>query len=339
MRTMTIKIKAFEHSALIAVMLVVALLIFAVSLSPHASAQSDDQVGATTQALRGEIITGFTGIVELKITFQGILGEGSCTGAIIAPDAVLTAAHCFDHPDRKELFTGTISFNIYYHDPEVGRYSVYDGSAPVFLHKDYDPARRPATAARANADVAIIKIPRVFSGTDYTDYLRLYADRKGPLKVALTAYGAGIHAHSGSQDDRLRKSLFNVESVKKNHIVIDNRKTASLCKGDSGGPLIASIPYKGGLIPTIAGVASGVETGLEGSNCASNDLGHDDAFFSRTNWEKLQSVMDDAQVTCTLFTDETLAYRRCFQLPFIESVDYEGLDQGVATAIVTSAIR
>lgn len=293
--------------------------------------------GTTTQELRGgDVIMGFSGIVE--ITRPG--GEtDNCTGSMIADNIVLTAAHCLNYTSTTTS-SGTGNFVITYHDPEVGRRVVYDGSGTWVVHQDYDPAQKLDGPGSANADIGVVKISGRFTETDYHDFLRLYADNKSRLKTKLTFFGGGYYSYSGNIDDRLRTSYFNVENVSKNHIVIDNRKKTTVCKGDSGGPLTYTINHMAVSVPTVAGVASLIELGdgFEGGLCANNDWGIDDAFFSRTNWEKLSSVMETVNISCDLYTVSNVAYRRCFELPFIEDVEYEGIDHDDAVAIVVAAI-
>ena len=228
-------------------------------------------------------------------------------------------------------------FRVFYHDPAEGRRELFNGTARWYAHRDFDSSA--SGAAHANADVAVIRFPRRFPGTDYRDYLRLYAGENDRLKRRLDAYGAGRYTYSGKTDNNLRTQGFSVEHVKRNHIVVDTRKRVGLCKGDSGGPLIYPIAHPARAIPTVVGVASWIELfGGEGDICSNNDFGIDDAFYSRTNWEKLSSLMGAAGLECDPLSASGVAYRRCFELPLIEDVEWEGRDQGEGVSIAISAI-
>lgn len=279
-------------------------------------------------AIRGGfVITGATGVVEIR----------GCTGQMISPNTILTAAHCVDSFSSSKVKSGRSTFTIYYHDPKLGRRLVYYGEGDWYRHRDYTGSC--CGAGPANTDISIVRTLKPFKNTDYHDYLRLYADGDNPLYTWLTAYGAGKYTYSGNGDDKLRTAWFRVESVAKNHIVVDNRDDVNLCKGDSGGPLEYLTTYGEEIIPLVAGVASNTERDSSDEACAGNSWGFsDDTFYSRTNWEKLSSLMATANISCSLMSINGIAYRRCFNIPLIEDIEWEGytMEEGVAMMVVIS---
>jgi hypothetical protein len=311
----------------------------------------------TSDALRGgKVITGFSGVVEFRYNYlvpaqpYGVETKStSCTGSMIAPNVVLTAAHCLDHAGANGNPRGTHTFRIFYHDPQQGRNQVFSGTATWAVSPSYRSfGDNPDYAGDANADHGVIMISRPVSGmdrftnTDYHDYLRIYSDKKGFLDdTNLDLYGAGMHAYSGSSDDKLRTHWFHVENVEYNHIVVDTRDKVSTCKGDSGGPFIYKGKASGQEVPMIAGVNSGMETGepwFEGDYCAHNDPPHDDAFASRISWKVIRFIRERTGISCSAHSNASKEYVRCFDLPFIEDIEYEGLDRDLAVAIAVSSI-
>lgn len=293
-----------------------------------------------TEPLRGgAVITGAPGVVDFFLAsgYGTVEPGGACTGSMIAPNVVLTAAHCLDSLGATTRSGGSNGFTIRYYDPKAGLRVVFSGTASWYVYPTYDGVG-PTGPGGSNDDIAIIKTPRTFTDTSYRDYLRIYSDVGSSLMTNLTAYGAGIYSYSGSSDNRVRTTWFEVESVEAHHIVVDTRDLVSVCKGDSGGPLVYSVSLVGKSLPTIAGVASKAEadSGNEGKFCANNDPPHDDAYYCRSNWTHMQWATTAAGMACNLHTAGSRDYRRCFSLPLVEDVDGEGFGRGQGTAIAMS---
>ncbi|WP_306536898.1 trypsin-like serine protease [Geobacter sp.] len=292
-----------------------------------------------SDALRGgTVIEGYPGVVE----------GGGCTGSMIAPNVVLTAAHCFDMLGAPTNSRGTGNFSIFYHDPERGRRQVFVGTATWIVSPSYRGKVDGVSAAgNADADHGVIMITRSVSGTDrftdtdYHDYLRIYSDKREFLDTELQACGAGSYTYSGKKDDKLRTSWLEVENVEYNHIVVDTRDKVNVCKGDSGGPLIYLARASGHDIPTIAGVLARMDTEsvIEGENCAHNDPPHDDAYYSRISWEVIRFIEAQTGISCRVHKSASKEYVRCFDLPFIEDIESEGMQRDLAVALTVSSIN
>jgi hypothetical protein len=304
---------------------------------PDEGAGSDGALGQGDQPLRGgDVITGATGVVDFSSS------AGSCTGSMIAPNVVLSAAHCFDNAGAKTVHDGNLKVTINYYDPALGRRQVYSGLADWHVYPTYDGAETPSGAGGANDDMSVIVIPGTFEGTNYHDYLRIYDDIDGPLDANLTAYGAGVFTYSGKSDDNLRTSWFEVESVDINHLVVDTRDLVSHCVGDSGGPLVKFAKHAGVSFPLVAGVLSkgNTDPGTEGDLCTNNDPPNDNSYYCRANATRINWIETKIGHSCVRPNPRSadLVYRRCFDPPFIEDVPGEGLEPPMETAIVMSIL-
>jgi len=104
-------------------------------------AESNEHIAQVEQKVTGPeatVVHGATGVVDFTYTIGGTGGfKVSCTGSIIAPRVVLTAARCFlpfavlGIHDREE----DIAIN--YYDPKYGRRPVHDGLAHWYGHQGF----------------------------------------------------------------------------------------------------------------------------------------------------------------------------------------------------------
>ena len=132
-----------------------------------------------------------------------------------------------------------------------------------------------------------------------------------------------------------------MENVEYSHIVVDTRDKVSTCKGDSGGPFMYKGHASGLVAPMIAGVNSGMDTGepwFEGDTCAPNDPPWDDAFASRISWNVIRFIEQSTGIQCSEHANASKKYVRCFDLPSIEDIEYEGWDRDLAVALAVSSI-
>jgi secreted trypsin-like serine protease len=194
--------------------------------------------GSAQAILLGSASRDPNGLRRSVVSVENSLGE-LCSGAVIAPDLVLTAAHCLTDPAAYRVVAVDRSFR-----PRRHRI------VAVAVHPAFVPGTTPRT--QPGVDLAIVRLERPLG----PDFLPLDPSRSGRIGVGdpVTVAGFGVASERLKRTARtLRQtnlvSLGPIEVANRVLIAVDPQRLAETtgagaCRGDSGGPILT--PTAGG---------------------------------------------------------------------------------------------
>lgn len=199
----------------------------------------------------------FGGVTALGRTDEGVValrvGSGTafelCTGALVAPNVVLTARHCVtkNYGTKVACDAEGRSTNGKHvaGDEELGNIAVYTGAQPRFASKPDAKATAivaPSSYYLCDSDIALIVLDRELAGTPFK--VRLHAPARTGER--LKAIGYGHNDRDLPLGTRLEKP--GVPVLKMGNGISESRTALgphefevgqSICQGDSGGPAIS----------------------------------------------------------------------------------------------------
>lgn len=168
-----------------------------------------------------------------RVNRGGFSSTEACTGALVAPDLVLTAKHCVPpagaDPDVIRNIVFVAGWN-------RGEYAASSPAAKIMVHPDHIGG--PLTVTKVAADVALIRLAEPITNVPY---LPIWTESL-PERVGFVAY-----AHNRLHAPAISSDCFNVRRAEAVHYI-----ACGVAGGNSGAPMLVGLPDDPHVAGTIA---------------------------------------------------------------------------------------
>jgi MYXO-CTERM domain-containing protein len=181
-----------------------------------------------------------------------VSADGQCTGTLISPTVVLTAAHCVSETiEAGSTFSGRVSFG-----PAVGSFFEEMQTAGMFAHRQY------TTGLWDGFDIALVRLSQPApDGVPIIPFRRDALD-SSVVDQNVRAIGFGVTDGEEQTGGGTRRQVTLTISDLDYHFVVVGDDQLNTCQGDSGGPILLN----DGNGEVVIGVTSFGQQGCSGAS-------------------------------------------------------------------------
>ena len=279
----------------------------------------EGSVATHVAAIKNGTVVQKRGVVSLNIVAPG--DDVFCTGAMIGPRYLITAAHCFE-TTLGSAKSGDVQMTVRYFDPDLtagttSKVTASSETVRVVVKGTY------AGGDDWESDIALVRRTSAsrWTSTGNDDYLRPSMGNCGQIDRS-DLYGAGATSFSGAGVGDLRTMPINIEGCR-THYFWDLAGARLTCGGDSGGPYIKSVTQGGRQRDVVVGLHVGAETyetGGESSQTCTED--GEKQFAVRMNSDKanwIESTLELFGDVCFTHTaTDGHKFKRCWEEMSVE---------------------